>query len=111
MKTLKELVADLQNNEAFAEKFNDALKVKPEEELRKDPNGAFIAAAAEFGYEVGPEELKELEETQKEVLSEEELGKVAGGTVEWIMTGMAVVATVSLIVSVVDYSLEATSKK
>ena len=54
-----------------------------------------------------PEELKEPEEAQKEVLSEEELGKVAGGTIPLIMPLMSGAATVSLIVSLVDYTIEA----
>ena len=88
------------------EKINDALKARPDDEIKKDPNGAFIATAAEFGYEVKPEELEELQKAQKEVLTEEELGKVAGGTIPVIMSIMSGAATVSLIVSLVDYTIE-----
>lgn len=40
----------------------------------------FIPAAAEMGYEVSKEELDEIVDAESEDISEEELGKIAGGT-------------------------------
>ena len=40
----------------------------------------FIPAANDLGYELSKEEVDAIIESQSEVLSEEELGKVSGGT-------------------------------
>ena len=74
MKTSKELVERLQTDMDFAKKFKTAVK---QEEGTKDTFDAVISAAADLDYEVTREELEAA--AASEEMSEEELGKLAGG--------------------------------
>lgn len=96
MKTFKDMIEDLQNDEALVEKFNEEIKTRAEAEGTEDLNGIISAAAAELGYEVKKEELDELTEAQKEVLSEEELGKVTGGSSPFCLIPSVVGISISL---------------
>ena len=78
MKTSKELIERLQADEAFAKEVEAAVKAKIEAGA-KDRFDAFVSAAADFGYEVPREELEAIA-ANSEQLSEEELGKLSGGT-------------------------------
>ena len=79
MKTAKEYIERMQSDKDFAtlmrEKINAAKDAGAE-----DMFAAVSAAAKEQGYEISPEQLKEIA-NQSEDVSEEELGKVAGGTI------------------------------
>ena len=78
MKTAKEYIEKMQSDKDFvaqmSEKVN-AAKAAGTEDLFV----AVSAAAKELGYDVSPEQVKEIS-NQNEDISEEELGKVAGGT-------------------------------
>ena len=101
MKAFRELIEDLQKDEALAAKFSEAVNAKAEDAGKEeDPFGAIAEIAAEFGYEADPEELKELAVEQQENLSEEELGKVAGGSSPFCIATASVLTTLVSAVSV-----------
>ena len=78
MKTANELFERLKTDEAFAKEFAEALKSKREAGA-KNQYETIIPTAKENGYSVSEEELDEFINSQDIDLSEEELGKVAGG--------------------------------
>ena len=77
MKTSKEFFERLQTDEDFAKEVGEKLKAKVEAG-EKDYKALWIPLAAEYGYELTGEELDEM--CAQTELSEEELGKVAGGS-------------------------------
>ena len=78
MKTFKELVEALTNDEEFAQELHKSISDKCQADgLSQDD--ALIAAAKEAGYEITEEQLAEYRKDQSDVLTEEELGKVSGG--------------------------------
>ena len=83
MKTLKDLMEDL-NEESFLKEFSEEV-LKISEEKKIDPKDAFIALAEEKGYEIKPEDINELLEQNAELMSDEELGKVAGGATPTVL--------------------------
>ena len=78
MKTAKEYIERMQNDKDFAAQLGEKVRVA-QEAGEKDLFAAVSGAAKELGYDVSPEQVKEISE-QSEDISEEELGKVAGGT-------------------------------
>ena len=79
MKTAKEFVEKIANDEAFAKAVNEAIQAKKNAGA-KDYTEALIPVAASLGYEITTEQVEEFLAKQSEVISEEELGKAAGGT-------------------------------
>lgn len=79
MGTTKELFDRLANDQEFARKFSESVNAKREAGASSYYE-TVIPTAAEFGYEVTEEELDEINEQSRAELTEEELGKVAGGT-------------------------------
>ena len=79
MKTSKELIERLQSDEAFVKEFDEALKSKRESGA-KNVYECFIPVAADYGYAVSKEEMDAFAAERSEELSEEELGKLSGGT-------------------------------
>ena len=79
MKNAKEFIEKFRADEAFAAKIKEAVKVGSEGGIL----AAVSKAAAELGYEIGPEQLKALAaDLQGEGLSDGDLDKIAGGY-EW----------------------------
>ena len=95
MKTAKEFIQKLNSDEAFARQVNEAIQAKRDAGA-KDYTEALIPVAAELGYEIKPEQVEALRAKQAETLSEEELGKAAGGT---SCLGVALWATAAAAVS------------
>ena len=83
MKTAKEFMQKLNSDEAFAKQVNDAIQAKKDAGA-KDYTEALLPVAAELGYEVTAEQVEAMRAKQSEVISEEELGKAAGGTSCWV---------------------------
>ena len=79
MANTKELMERLNSDSEFAQKFTEAVNARREAGA-KNYYETVIPTAAEFGYEVTEEELDEINEQSRAELTEEELGKVAGGT-------------------------------
>ena len=79
MKTAKEFIEKMQNDEAFAKLVNEGIEAKKTAGA-KDYTEALLPVAAELGYEITEEQVEEMLAKQSEVISEEELGKTAGGT-------------------------------
>lgn len=69
----------LGSDEEFAGKVCEAIAVKREHGATNYYE-TFIPVANEMGYEISKEELDKIHEMQISNLSEEELGKVSGGT-------------------------------
>lgn len=84
MMTSKEFFERIANDEAFAKEVSEAVKAKREAGAANYYE-TIIPAAAEYGYEISREELDEIYEKETENMSEEELGKVAGGTSCWFL--------------------------
>ena len=78
MKTAKEYIERMQNDKDFVAQMGEKIRAA-QEAGEKDVFTAVSAAAKELGYDISPEQVKEISE-QSEDISEEELGKVAGGS-------------------------------
>ena len=87
MKTSKEFFERMQSDEAFAQEIIAALQAKREAGA-KNYYETFIPVAQEHGYEITREELDEIYAAQATELTDEELGKVAGGMscFGWVIT-------------------------
>ena len=107
MKTAKEFLERLYEDEAFAKEVSDGIQAKKDAGAR-DYTEALLPVAAELGYEVTAEQVEALRKQQSEVISEEELGKAAGGTS--CMTLVATATLASLIGSITYGTGEAVSE-
>ena len=93
MKKATDLFKRLKTDEAFAKDFTEALKARREAGA-KNYYETVIPSAEEFGYSISKEELDEYIALQDTELSEEELGKVAGGaSCATILLGTILIAT------------------
>lgn len=79
MGTAKEFLQRLNDDQAFANEVAEAIKEKREAGATNYYE-TIIPVAAERGYEVTEDDLDKMNDIQSEVLNDEELGKVAGGT-------------------------------
>ena len=79
MKTAKEFIEKLKNDEAFAKQVSEGINGKKAAGA-KDYTEALLPVAAELGYEITVEQVEAMMAKQSEAVSEEELGKAAGGT-------------------------------
>lgn len=97
MKTAKEFYRRLSTDEAFTREFADKLTAKREAGASSSYE-TVIPVAAEFGYELTRSDVDDMNNASEE-LSEEDLGKIAGGSacVTWILA--AVATTISLCIS------------
>ena len=93
MKTAKEFIEKLRTDEVFAKQVNEGIQ-KKKDAGAKDYVDAILAVAAELGYEVTREQVEGLRAKQEESISEEELGKAAGGTLCLWSIAVAVSASV-----------------
>ena len=110
MKSFKELIEKMNDDQDFVAKFNEIAGTKAKDQENLDAYALLSLAAADLGYEVSREEWEELKASQSEVLTEEELGKVSGGIspiISWV-TIATYISEMSTMVSVAV--TEATSK-
>jgi len=96
MKTAKELIEKLKTDEAFAKEFAQAFVAKLEAGAENNSE-TLITTANESGYELAEADISEVMKSQAEdsEVSEEELGKVAGGTLIAFIIGCAGVSAVT----------------
>ena len=87
MKTSKELIERLQTDEAFAKEFDEALKARRESGA-KNVYECFIPVAAEYDYAISKEEMDAFMAEHAEEMSEEELGKLSGGSCVFFVSVM-----------------------
>ena len=78
MKTSKEFFERLQSDEAFAQEIGAKVKEKFDAG-ETDYKALWIPIAEEYDYELNEAELDEMYEKAVSEMSDEELGKVAGG--------------------------------
>ncbi len=93
MKTFQEFLDRIKSDKEFADKITKILKEKKASSLDGNED-LLITIAAEFGYEVKKEELDESIKEYSSHLSEEELGKVSGGT--WPLATIVVAVAYTL---------------
>ena len=79
MKTAEELFERLKTDEVFAKEFGEALTAKREAGA-KNYYETIIPAGEERGYAVTKEDIDAFIKSQDTDLSEDELGRVAGGS-------------------------------
>ncbi len=106
MKSSNDFFQRLKTDEAFAKDVADAIQ-KRREEGATNYYETFIPVAEERGYEITKEELDALYEAQTAEMSEEELGKVAGGASCFVVVTFITVISVSasVIVSLNELSI------
>lgn len=81
MASASELFSRLREDPEFVNGFAAKVKAVMESSEDKDDNvSAIIKTASEYGYEVTPEDIEAQKTQLSEELSEDELGKVAGGS-------------------------------
>ena len=78
MKTAKEYIERMRSDKDFAAQMSKKVKALLDAG-EKEPFVAISKAAKELGYEISPEQVREINKPNEDV-SEEELGKLAGGT-------------------------------
>ena len=97
MKTAKEFLERIANDEAFAKAVSDGIQAKKDAGA-KDYTEALLPVAAELGYEISEEQVESMLGQQSELISEEELGRTAGGTscVAWMVGAVTVTVGVGV---------------
>lgn len=78
MKTAKEYIERMQADKEFGEQMKQKI-LAAKQAGAEDLFAAASAAAKELGYDISPEQIREFSD-QGEDISDEELGKLAGGT-------------------------------
>ena len=81
MKTAKEFIEKMQSDKDFTAQVKEKVKAAKDAGA-EDTFAAISTVSKELGYEISPEQLKEIE-NQSEDVSDEELGKVADGGIPW----------------------------
>lgn len=103
MKNTADFMKRLMEDEAFAKEVNDKMKAVIEGDSA-DKKQALVDIGAEYGYEIAPDDLKELS-ADNDVLSEEELGKVSGGTLP-VITILGATLSFCIVTDVVQSILD-----
>ena len=102
MKTSKEFFERLRSDEAFTKEIAEKAQ-KRAEEGEKDYVALWKSLAAEYDYELKKEELEEMQKKASEELSDEELGKVAGGTTPiLVFSGASIIIATSVVTVIKD---------
>ena len=100
MKPAKEFIERLKNDKEFAEDVKAALEAKRAAGA-SNYYETVIPVAAERGYEIKEEQLDALYDLESDVLTEEELGKVAGGSICGLLfTALMSIASVTAAVTI-----------
>ena len=99
MRSSKEFFERLNEDEAFFFFFFAAVQAERDAGA-KDYLEAMIPAAARMGYELSEEELTKIMESYQEQLTDEELGKVAGGTSCFMSTVSITIISTTILSSV-----------
>ena len=110
MLTFQDLLKRLKDDQEFTKKFNEAVTARREAGAESYYE-TIIPVAAELGYDVKPEELDSINDQVKNELSEEELGKVAGGTscltmIASLTAATTVCVTVASVIDTIVISIE-----
>ena len=97
MKTAKEYIERMQTDKEFGAQMQQKI-LAAKQAGAEDLFAAASAAAKELGYDISPEQIREFSD-QGEDISDEELGKLAGGSscTSW---SLLLVASVSIVASI-----------
>lgn len=102
MKSSKEFFERLSSDEKFANEIAEKAQKKADEG-EQDYIALWQSLAAEYDYELTKEELEESKSKASEELSNEELGKVAGGTTPiLVFSGMSIIIGTSVATIIKD---------
>ena len=99
MKSSKELFEKLSSDKDFYDEFNAALIAKREAGAETYYE-TLIPTAHDYGYEVTKEEVDAILEKYSDELSEEELGKVSGGTS--CVTGFLAISVTKIVSTIMN---------
>lgn len=105
MKTTKEFIERLGNDKDFLNKIVAKVNENPDSE-HGDYKKIIIPIALEEGYDLKEDELDSLYEAQAAEMSEEELGKVAGGTTPLFVLVSSILSIGSVALTVTPHILE-----
>lgn len=106
MKQAKDFLERLQHDEAFLKEVGEKVQAKIDAG-ETEYNAIWGSIAVEYGYEVTEEELNSWRNINTVELSEEEMGKVAGGTSPLIAVSSILITGVTSLFSL-TYSLNST---
>ena len=96
MKSSKEFFDRLRSDEEFAKEAGTKAKEKIDAG-EDDYKSIWMPIAAEYGYELNEEELEEMFNEMTKDMSDEELGKAAGGTSLASLVALGITGTISII--------------
>ena len=82
MKTAKEFIEKMQSDKDFTAQVKEKVKAAKDAGA-EDTFAAINTVSKELSYEISPEQIKEIVASASEDISDEELGKVAGGGIPW----------------------------
>ncbi len=104
MKTAKDFFEDVKSDKDLAAKVGEELKIKLNGKTDDDAVAAiFSEVAADNGYELTPEDFKEYSEDLSTELTDEELGKVSGGSLAFVLTmAVTMVSIFSATITITD---------
>ena len=101
----KDFITRLQNEPEFAKAVSEEVIAKAGSDGVDFDKAKeiLVEVAKEKGYELTDEQIEELQAPASEEMSEDELGKVAGGTSSTLFfTGMLVWATLATVIRTMD---------
>ncbi len=103
MKTAKDFFEDVKSDKDLAAKVGEELKIKLNGKTDDDAVAAvFSEVAADNGYELTPEDIKEYSEDLSTELTDEDLGKVSGGSLFVLTMGLTMVSIFSATITITD---------
>lgn len=101
MKTAKEFFDRLRDDEAFAKDVAEAVQAKRDAGA-KSYYETFIPVAESKGYSVSEKDLDAVFEERANDLTEDELGKVAGGTSCGVISSVILISTATIGISAIS---------
>ncbi len=101
MGSFKDYIEKMKNDEAFAGEVRNAIAGRVGEKPDIETvDKVSVEVAAEKGFDITVEDLQKYREELSETISEEELGKVAGGfSCGWAVFSLAFISMTGLIAS------------
>lgn len=101
MKSFEQYVSDMRNDQALADEIRAEIRARVGDQPDIETvDSVSVEVAKDKGYDIKVEDLQKYREELSESISEEELGKVAGGfSCGWAVFSLAFVSMTGLIAS------------